>query len=125
MNAPRVEFAWMVRKTSAVVLVLVGLAVPASVVAGLCANLPCCVRAIELAGNIDRQNCCGPASCDASPAQDLIQPAHATALVFMGTLLDSDGAELPASPSIAAASAFHAPPASCHDRLTLLSTLLI
>ena len=115
----------MVRKASAMVLVLVGLAIPASVIAGLCGNLPCCVRAIELAGNIDRQNCCGPASCDASPAQDLIQPAHATALVFLGALPSTDGAVLPASPSIAAAGASHAPPASCHDRLTLLSTLLI
>lgn len=124
MNGTRTQFAFMVRNASATVLVLVGLAIPASVIAGLCANLPCCVRAVEVAGNIDRENCCAPASCDATPAQDLIQPAHATALVFLGALHTTVEA-LPASPSIAVATSLHAPAASCHDRLTLLSTLLI
>lgn len=125
MNPAAVKFAFTVRKASAALLLFLAIAIPASAVAGLCANLPCCVRALPDAGIIGGANCCTPVACATAPAQDLLQPAATASLAHADALQAVFASALPVAPSIAVTFISHAPPVTPHERLILLSALLI
>ena len=113
------------RKAAASVALMISLAIPAFTIAGLCANLPCCVRTVPATDRIGLADCCNPVACAETPAQDLVQPSTQGFVAALSAIPLVFNAPLPVAPSVVVAIASSPPPPTAPERLSRLSILLI
>lgn len=125
MKHGTVQFALSVRNAATVILTLFALAMPASMVFSQCANLPCCTKAASDIDRVGRPDCCNPVVAVETPSPDVVKPTSIAQPALSMTVHGLIDVIIPTRPAACLASTGQAPPIASHDRLSLLSTLLI
>ncbi len=124
MKQRAAQFAFSMRRSSALVFAVLVLAIPVAAVISACGGMSCCVKKATPIEKISRADCCSPVTCMEAPSQEFAL-ATAVSIVAANMTLEPVDSPVVDSFTLPVPTASHAPPPSSAERLSLLSTLLI